>query len=127
MLAKGIVEYLSSGEFYVKNSVDGSIKNLEVGDLVNAGDTLISSELNDDLSNIRLVFDDGRVLNFSKGELILEEALFDEDSEKISLSKKLENSDNTLNAWNNLDKSNLDLETNSDLTEEETAAGEEIQ
>ncbi|MBL3519208.1 hypothetical protein H0A43_01880, partial [Arcobacter lanthieri] len=125
----GEVKSVVEGQFYVKNT-QGELVELKVGDIVNQNDTIVAANSNNDLSKIEILLTNNELIFLSQGELILDSSLFENTFNNEELAFNIDSLENFFG--NNDEENNVSdwatagMDTDMlDVTEEETAAGEE--
>ncbi|MEJ5168299.1 MAG: Ig-like domain-containing protein, partial [Arcobacteraceae bacterium] len=125
MKSVGIVQNLD-GKFYALEA-NGNIKVLEIGDTISQGDKIFGDSTNMYTNTVNILFNDGHTLTIAG----VDNAVFDTSTNESSFGNE-EMAFVPKNLWTNgnteeniSDDVVADSENKNDITEEETAAGEE--
>ena len=126
----GIVESINDGKFFVKDSL-GNTKELKNGDIIYENDVVFSDGSNSSNSEIRVALEGEDIIVLKNGvQQLFDSSLIastfgDEEMvfAKESIDAMLDSHSDITNVWSNLNEEGFS--DYQDITEEETAAGEE--
>lgn len=131
MAAKvGIVQSINDGKFFAKDS-SGNTKELKVGDIIYENDVVFSDGSNSSLAQITVALEGEDIIVLKNGvQQLFDSSLIastfgDEEMvfAKESIDAMLDSHSDITNVWSNLNEEGFS--DYQDITEEETAAGEE--
>lgn len=126
----GIVESINDGKFFAKDSL-GNTKELKNGDIIYENDVVFSDGSNSSNSEIRVALEGEDIIVLKNGvQQLFDSSLIastfgDEEMvfAKESIDAMLDSHSDITNVWSNLNEEGFS--DYQDITEEETAAGEE--